>query len=216
MSDLPISYRSEFFRKTIHLLSVALPVGMLLVPRTTGLVALAMLTALALAFEVARGINPEVNRFFVWQFGWMMRPDEKPPLGRIRISGATWVLLSALVLLVCFPARIAAMALTVFMIGDAAAALVGRRFGRHRWSGSPKTIEGTIGFIVFGALAALFFPKPAFWLGPAAALLAGALELLPGPLNDNIQAPFITALAIAATEHFVLGLPMGFLPGLAG
>jgi dolichol kinase len=213
MSDTSISYRSELIRKTIHLLAMVLPIGMLVLDRRPALAVLASLSALALTTEFARTRSAAVQRTVDGLVGWMMRAEEKPPLGQIRLSGATWVLISALVLLVFFPARLASLALTVFMVGDAAAALVGRRFGKHRWGNGQKTIEGTVGFVVAGSVVGLFFTEPAIWFGPAAALMAGAFELLPGPLNDNLQAPFLTAFALALAESLVLGLPFSFLPG---
>ncbi len=213
MINTPISYRSELGRKAIHLLAMALPLGMLFLERRPALTILAGLTAVALATEIARAHSATVRRWIDRVLGWMMRAEEKPPAGQIRLSGATWVLISAFLLLVCFPARLASLALTVFMAGDAAAALIGRRFGRHRWGNGPRTIEGTLGFMAIGSGVGLLFPTPTLWLGPVAALLAGALELLPGPLNDNLQAPFLTALALALAETLILGLPFSFLPG---
>jgi dolichol kinase len=32
--------------------------------------------------------------------------------------------------------------------GDAAASLIGKRFGQYRWPGTKKTVEGTLAFIV--------------------------------------------------------------------
>lgn len=39
-------------------------------------------------------------------------------------------------------------------VGDAMASIVGKRFGRHRWPGTVKTVEGTIAFVVSVMLAA--------------------------------------------------------------
>lgn len=39
-------------------------------------------------------------------------------------------------------------------VGDAMASIVGKRFGRHRWPGTVKTVEGTIAFVVSVMFAA--------------------------------------------------------------
>lgn len=39
-------------------------------------------------------------------------------------------------------------------VGDAMASIVGKRFGRHRWPGTIKTVEGTIAFVVSVMFAA--------------------------------------------------------------
>lgn len=43
-------------------------------------------------------------------------------------------------------------------VGDAMASIVGKRFGRHRWPGTIKTVEGTVAFIgsVMVAAGAIF------------------------------------------------------------
>jgi len=43
---------------------------------------------------------------------------------------------------------IALSGVAVTGLGDAAASYCGVRFGRHRWSGSNKTKEGTLAFVV--------------------------------------------------------------------
>ncbi|CAG8576904.1 15571_t:CDS:10 [Funneliformis caledonium] len=40
-------------------------------------------------------------------------------------------------------------------LGDAMASIIGRKYGRHRWPGSFKTIEGSIAFVVFIMIGAV-------------------------------------------------------------
>jgi len=49
--------------------------------------------------------------------------------------------------------------------GDAAASIVGKRFGRYRWPGTKKTVEGTAAFII-----AVFFSS---WLIVYSSALVG-------------------------------------------
>ncbi|KAG0248082.1 hypothetical protein BG011_000548 [Mortierella polycephala] len=39
-------------------------------------------------------------------------------------------------------------------VGDAMASIVGKRFGRHRWAGTVKTVEGTVAFVASVMVAA--------------------------------------------------------------
>ncbi|CAG8718961.1 2901_t:CDS:2, partial [Scutellospora calospora] len=39
-------------------------------------------------------------------------------------------------------------------LGDAMASIVGKRYGRKRWPGTSKTVEGTFAFIIFHLLGA--------------------------------------------------------------
>ncbi|KAJ1727397.1 dolichol kinase, partial [Coemansia biformis] len=80
-------------------------------------------------------------------------------------------------------------------VADTAASLVGLRLGRHRWPGSPKTIEGTAGFVL-GLFAAASLVPAGGGPGPAARLalcaMLGLLEALTEQ-NDN--------LVVALTAH---------------
>jgi len=191
-----LSYRGELLRKALHLLALSIPIGMLHVTRPTALAVLWPLALAALGADVLRARWPAFHRFIQRLFGGMMRPEELPPPGGpVAINGATWVLLSSALLATLFPLPLAATAFAVFMVGDAAAAVVGRRFGRHRWPGSRRTIEGSLAFFGAALLTALFFPIPLLH-GVLAALLATALEVLPLPLNDNLRVPLAVALLL--------------------
>ncbi|MFO7314276.1 diacylglycerol/polyprenol kinase family protein [Rhodothermus marinus] len=191
-----LSYRGELLRKALHLLALSIPIGMLHVTRPTALAVLWPLALAALGADVLRARWPAFHRFIRGIFGCMMRPEELPPPGGpIAINGATWVLLSSALLATLFPLPLAATAFAIFMVGDAAAALVGRRFGRHRWPGSRRTVEGSLAFFGAALLTAFFFPVP-MWHGVLAALLATTLEVLPLPLNDNLRVPLAVALLL--------------------
>ncbi|BBM69405.1 diacylglycerol/polyprenol kinase family protein [Rhodothermus marinus] len=200
MAEVPqtasLSYRGELLRKALHLLALSIPIGMLHVTRPTALAVLWPLALAALGADVLRARWPTFHRFIREIFGGMMRPEELPPPGGpIAINGATWVLLSSALLATLFPLPLAATAFAVFMVGDAAAAVVGRRFGRHRWPGSRRTIEGSLAFFGAALLTALFFPVPPLH-AVLAALLATVLEVLPLPLNDNLRVPLAVALLL--------------------
>ena len=118
---------------------------------------------------------------------------------------------SVLLLILAFPERldIAASAWGILALGDGAATLAGRRWGRHRLAWNPdKSVEGLLAFITAGGAAAVFF---AWWTAPAitpppattfiiaapilAAVAAGLVETIPIALDDNISVP-ATAAAV--------------------
>lgn len=92
----------------------------------------------------------------------------------------------------------------VLALGDAAAALVGRRLGRHRYrvGGSTRSLEGTGAMVVMSAVALFaatsLFPSavsvPAL-LGVAC--LAGVLEAVSVWGIDNLVVPVGTAIALS-------------------
>ncbi len=199
MSDpsLTISYSAELKRKAIHLGALVLPAGILVLGRTVALWILGPLAVFALVCDVLRVRVNAVHRFITWLFAPIMRPEEQPPFGGpVVINGATWMCVSAALCTFFFPEPIAAAALAMLMVGDGAAAVVGRRYGRTRYPSSPKSVEGSAAFFVTGLLAAIPFgmlPEegvtlPALAIGAATAAI---VEALPIPLNDNVRVPLV-------------------------
>ncbi len=201
-----IPFAHEVRRKMLHLLALAVPAGMALLGKPV-LFVLAPLALLALTADLLRVRAAWFRRFIERFFGAMMRRSERPPLGGpVSVNGATWVLVSATLLTLLFPIDIAAPALAVFMVGDAAAALVGRRWGRRRWPGGSRTVEGTLAFLAAGLLTMAFMPSLPFGVGAAGTAAAAVAEALPGPLNDNLRVPLVLATVIFALERFALGI----------
>jgi dolichol kinase len=210
-----IPYRAELKRKAIHLLALVVPLGMALLGKRGALYVLVPLSLVALAADVVRVRLAAFGRLVGLVFGPLMRPEEQPAIsGPVRLNGATWVLLSAALLAAVFPIRIAVPAFTMFMIADAAAAVVGRRFGRLRWGRGRRTVEGTAAFLLAGLGVMAAFPSVVFWTGALAVLAAAAAEIPSRPFNDNLRVPLVTAAVIFALERFALGhdVPLFFGP----
>jgi len=209
----PIPYKAEVLRKAIHLLALVVPLMMALLGKTEALVLLVPTTVLILSGDVLRVRSAWVARLVTRFFGFLMRPEEQPPVGgSIKINGASWVLLSATLLTVVFPIRIAVPAFVMFMLSDAAAALVGRRYGRIHWGGSPRTVEGSLAFLLLGlGVMALLAPfsEIVFWVGAVSVGAATLAEVPAGPLNDNLRVPMVAATVLFVLERFVLGIDVG-------
>ncbi|CAG8551253.1 5604_t:CDS:2, partial [Dentiscutata heterogama] len=75
-------------------------------------------------------------------------------------------------------------------LGDAMASIIGKRYGRRRWPGTSKTIEGSIAFIIFHLLGA--FAVTRLW--PRNNLLPGIEEWLYYTLAVSITA-FLEAVS---------------------
>ncbi|CAG8530412.1 1392_t:CDS:10 [Diversispora eburnea] len=84
-------------------------------------------------------------------------------------------------------------------IGDAMASIIGRRYGRHRWPGTSKTVEGSIAFILFQLFGAyivtLICPSSNMWadgekwVGYSFAVSITALLEAISYQNDNLMIP---------------------------
>ena len=187
-------------------MALVIPLGMHILGKSTSLTILVPLCLVALLLEWSRFRYASIARLVHRAFGFMMRPEEITPTGKgLTINGAIWVLLSATLLTWLFPLNIAIASLTMFMIADAVAALVGRPLGRHRWGDSSKTIEGSLAFFAAALLCLRLIGHWSWLICAAVAAFAMVLELLPIPVNDNIRVPVLTA-----------GLLWWVVPGQAG
>lgn len=213
--DAPLPYTRELGRKAIHLLALTIPLGMWWVGMPGSLYILTVMALLAVTADVARVYSSRFNRIIQSIFGPLMRNEELPEGDAgVQFNGATCVLVGAALLALLFPLRIAAPVLAMAMLADAAAALVGRRLGRHSWGSLSSTVEGTAAFVGTGLAIMAFIPIIAF--GPAAAgVLGGAIvEALPLRINDNIRVPLVAAFVVMGCEALFLGRPFHLFVGL--
>lgn len=190
-----LSYRGELYRKSLHLLALVLPIAAWYMPLPVAQIGLTTIAGVAVCADVLRARSRPFSRFIQWLFGCMMRPTELPPVpGPVVLNGATYVVVSLSLLLWLFPPALAIPAFCMFMLGDAAAALVGRAWGRTRWPKTNRTVEGTLAYcgmcaVVAAGVHLVGGPAPEL-IGLVAFIATTAvLEAAPLPINDNLVAP---------------------------
>lgn len=175
-----LSLRAEGYRKVIHLASAVIPALVWVLPRPAAITLLGVIVATALAVEGARRSIPGIRDVFLRLTGGLLRAPELTGL-----SGATWMAIAYFVAVIIFPLPIAVAAMLYNAFGDGIAALVGKRWGRHRVPGG-KSLEGAAAGFAANLLAGMAIPGVPF----VAALIGGAgaalLEMLPIPVNDNL------------------------------
>lgn len=190
--------RRELARKAIHVSSTAVPLLVWLVPRPVAVAVLVPVAALALAIDVARHRIRPVRYHFLRRTRTLLRPHERRGL-----AGATWMALAYAAALLLFPKPVAVAAMLFNGLGDAAAALVGKRWGRRRTAWG-KSWEG----FAAGLVVDLGVGLGAWTLAPGAVPLAGAVlgalvaatvEFAPLPMDDNVR------VTLAGGAGIVLG-----------
>lgn len=210
-----IDYRAELVRKSIHLVSLSIPTVYYFISKELALSILVPITLAFLVVDIARYLSPSVARWFYRWFRWLLRRHEQDHT-TMRLSGATNVLLSAVFCVAVFPKIITVSAFAILIISDITSALIGRRYGRHRFLG--KSLEGTLSFFVTAVLVILAAPKveglPAEYLiGIIAAGVGALVEASKIPIDDNISVPvsvgitlwLLYALFLPSLDLFILG-----------
>ena len=195
----------EWQRKSLHLVAaLVVPVAMVLAGRITSIFVLGVLAALALTADVLRARWEPFARVIRQVFGGMMRPEEQPDVpGPVVVNGATWVLVAGFLLAVLVPVETGALVFAAFLVADAAAALVGRAWGRRTWRGGRRTLEGSAAFAVTAAALLLLLPllfdrldPMAPWKAILVALAMAWLEASPWRINDNVLVPTLGSLLV--------------------
>ena len=195
-SGIPMS--AEIWRKALHLLSLLIPVGLLMLGKRYALTVLVPMAVVAVVIEILRTRSGVVRDLVEKIFGFMMRPEELPPVpAPVRLNGATWVLLTSILLVFLFPPSVAAAAISIGLIGDAAAALVGRKIGKTNIGKSDKTVEGSLAFLVFTAPLVWIVPDLPIGVGIAGIVAGAFVEALNVHINDNFAVPMAAAVAMA-------------------
>ena len=175
------SLRREAARKAFHVSSVALPLLAWLLPRATAVAGLVALAVIAVGVDVARLRLRGPRYHFLRLTRTMLRPHERRGL-----AGGTYMALAYAAAILLFPKPIAVAGMLYNGLGDAAAALVGKRFGRHRTAWG-KSWEGFAAALVVCLVVGFVVPGISPASAVAGALVAAAVEFLPLPLDDNLR-----------------------------
>lgn len=188
--------RRELARKAFHVSSTAVPLLVWLLPRDVAVSLLVTAAVVALLVEAARHRIRPVRYHFLRRTRTMLRPHERRGL-----AGATWMALAYAAAVLLFPRPVAVAAMLFNALGDAAAALVGKRWGRRRTAWE-KSWEG----FAAGLAVDLAVGLGMWMIAPAAVPFAGALlgalaaasaEFAPLPLDDNVRVTLAGGAGIA-------------------
>jgi dolichol kinase len=186
--------------------------------------ALSILVPLFLLFgvsDLARVFIPAFGRWYEQWFGFLLRRHELADQGHKRLNGATFVLLSAALCVWLFPKMIVITAFGILIVSDTAAALIGRKFGKHRLI-QGKSFEGSSAFFISALIVVAIAPKVQYLpseyvIGTVAALVGTVVEAVSGELiDDNLSIPLSISLVMWGLYALLLpALTFAALEGLS-
>lgn len=149
-----ISFSGELVRKGIHVVSLSIPILYYYVTRPTALAILVPFALFSFVVDFGRHYVGAIQRLVGKIFDPILRPHERKSG---LLSGATYVLVSAVFCVLVFPKLITITAFSILIVSDASSALIGRKFGRHRFF--DKSLEGSLAFLLSAWIVILLTPK---------------------------------------------------------
>ncbi|MCH7548990.1 MAG: hypothetical protein IH969_05545 [Candidatus Krumholzibacteriota bacterium] len=191
------SIKEELRRKFLHMGMIIIPAWLYFTPHKTALLGLIIATFMTVAVDLLRLSDHRLEKFFSRLFRSLIRRHEEEHL-----IGSTYYMIAALLSFVAFDRDIAIAALTFLVLGDAAAAIIGKRFGTPAYWG--KSLQGSLACLV--VCLAVGWPL----LGDMRMALIGAFaatvaEALPVPMDDNMRVPIFSGLAMELAAHLLQG-----------
>ncbi len=164
--------------------------------KTDMLIVLGGITFAALCTDLARSRVQWISTFFAQYFDSMLRDHELSG----KLTGATWVMIGAVLTIFLFPKPIAITALVFMSLGDTVAGLIGKQFGRIKIG--LKSLEGTLSGLAVCVLFVWLMPLVPLQVGVMGAVTAMAVELLPIPIDDNLSIPLSSGTIMFLISNF--------------
>jgi Dolichol kinase len=188
-------YRHEIARKLLHMCSFLIVIFIYLADKKTACIVIGTLFVLLFignTILLSSGLRV-LNEFKIKYFSFLLRDNEK--YGYI---SSNWFLLGCFLSVLLFSKEIAMLAITVLIFGDAFAALIGMKFGKHKFKNG-KSWEGTLGFIgvSYLLLAGFYFAVSLTLSFAAAALIVIPITAVSEiyskqiKIDDNLLIPLI-------------------------
>jgi dolichol kinase len=195
----PAMRPANYTRSLTHVASgvvILLLIQLVLQTEQRILAASALFAAFAWTLEITRRLFPAWNAILMKILGRIAHGHEWN-----HVNSSTWYGTALFGLSLVASPMVSTLAVMVLGWGDPAAGLVGRRYGRTRFS-SGRSLEGSLGFVVVGSLGAfaamrIFYPGVAMVeaaiLAVAAAVAGAVAELMTRRLDDNLVIPLAAA-----------------------
>jgi len=186
---MEISLYNECKRKATHLVALSIPVGYFFLPKLPSVLILSLFALGSIAVDIIRLKRLPLHGFLNRLIGPLLREHENS-----NFTGSSYILTASVLSMLLFDKNVAIAAISFIILGDIAAALVGRTCGRIKIK--RKSLEGSLACLVMCLLVAVAVPGFPLWIGVAGAFTATIVEGITSPIDDNFSVPLISGLAM--------------------
>jgi dolichol kinase len=203
--DLEISLYNEFKRKATHFFALSIPIGYYFLPKTPSLLIFAPFVLGSILMDVIRLRKLPLHGILNRLLGPILREHESQDF-----AGSSYILSASFLCILLFDKKAAVAAIAFIILGDIAAAMMGRKFGRTKLPlfyskgrlnrNSQKSLEGSLSCLVVCFVVAAAVPHLPFWIGIVGAVVATIVEGANLPVDDNFSVPLVSGL----TMHLLL------------
>jgi len=193
--------KKEILRKLFHLYQLPVIIGYVVLKyyfsEGIAIFALAIILMMVLELESLR-------------LEWKVKmPD---PMGLLRrheksrVTGSLYMIMATIIVFSVFDFKIAFTALLLTVFGDLASAIIGIRYGRHRFKNG-KSWEGLIAGFIINLIVAFVILIDYPLIAVTMAAVASFTELTTYKLDDNLTVPLFSAFFGHITA-LILGISM--------
>jgi len=182
------SILNELAGKAVHLVIIlALLFYVVIKQQYSQTSALIFLVALLLIFLVLEYLRLDLN-LKMPLYSLFIKPKEET-----RLSGAIYFLSATIICLAVFDFNIAIAALLMVIIGDAVAAMAGKRYGKTLLYRNKTAIGALAELIINLAIALIILRSTSIYVILATAFTATIVETLADEVDDNLLVPLFAS-----------------------
>lgn len=202
-----ISYKNEVLRKLIHLSSLWMVGVIYVLTHDQAIVVFGVIFLGMFLFEILRRYSRFAQSLTQKILGNILRSHETIK-GDDCLTGAFYMTLAVLMAVFLFSKPVAMSAIAIMLVADTAAALIGRKLGKH--CVLDKTWEGSLAFFVAATfvlyLSSYWELSLNFWEILAVAVGASLIELFATPLriDDNLVVVLGTGALLTVIPLFMV------------
>lgn len=191
--DKQIPFVQEVWRKATHMGAMVIPGGyyFLALSKSEMLTVMIPIAAAMVLIDISRLRGWKFWSHFACKIGGKMVRDHELAGD---FTGATYILITVCFTVALYSKPVAIAALAFIVVGDTFAALIGRKFGRHRFG--RKSVEGSLACLVGTCIVAWLVPDLAPLVAFSGAVVATLAEALSTKIDDNVTVPIISGLVM--------------------